>query len=187
MPRKPKGFDQIYQLKITLDESKPPIWRRVQVRSSTKLFELHNVIQKAMPWSNSHLHEFDFGAQSFSDPRFRLEHTRDEHRYRLLDLGLGEGSKFAYVYDFGDNWAHIVQVEKILPAEEGATYPRCLTGRRAAPPDDCGGIYGYYEMLEALQDPEHPEHEMYAEWLPEDFDPAAFDLAATNARLEGLR
>jgi hypothetical protein len=186
MPRKPKGFDQVYQLKITLDYSKPPIWRRVQVRSSTRLSELHAVIQEAMPWGNSHLHEFDFGAQSFSDPRLRLEHTRDEHRYRLLDLGLAEGSRFAYVYDFGDNWAHIVQVEKILPAEEGATYPRCLTGRRAAPPDDCGGIYGYYEMLEALQDPEHPEHEMYAEWLEEDFDPAAFDLAAANARLERL-
>jgi len=97
------------------------------------------------------------------------------------------GAKFVYEYDFGDSWEHILLVEKVLPMEPDQQYPVCIKGKRACPPEDVGGVWGYYGFLEAIQDPDHPEHEDYLEWIGEDFDPEAFDLDAVNAALRALQ
>ena len=113
----------IYQLKITLRESKPPIWRRVQVRSDINLYTLHQIIQWSMGWTNSHLHLFDLGYEQYSDPEFEVEDTLPEKRARLSVIAPAEKAKFRYEYDFGDSWDHDILVEKILPAEPGQQYP----------------------------------------------------------------
>jgi len=92
-----------------------------------------------------------------------------------------------YTYDFGDNWEHRVLVEKILPAEPGKTCPLCLAGKRACPPEDCGGVWGYQELLVALADPQHPDHDQYREWVPEDFDPESFDPTVATMLMQPAR
>ncbi len=181
--RTKKGVS-IYQLKVTLKGSKPPIWRRVQVKDNIRLGDLHGVIQCAMGWDGGHLHQFIhqrqyFGAPSDDDG----DRVTDEDKVRLSDLHLRAKSKFVYEYDFGDGWMHDIVVEKTLPVEKGVDYPRCIDGKLACPPDDCGGIWGYYNMLQAVSDPKHPEHEDYKEWLGDKFDPEAFDLEAKDATL----
>jgi hypothetical protein len=176
-----------YQLKVTLRDSKPPIWRRLQVSGKTSLAKLHDILQIAMGWTNSHLHQFVVSEQVYSDPTFELEDTLNEKRITLEGLGLQPKMRFSYEYDMGDDWQHEVLVEKILDPEPGVRYSRCLTGKRACPPEDCGGIYGYYDLLEAVEDPHHPEHENLLDWLGTDFDPNAFDLEAVNAQLRTLK
>jgi hypothetical protein len=90
----------------------------------------------------------------------------------------------SYTYDFGDNWEHTIQIEKVVDAEPGIRYPRCIDGKRACPPEDCGGAWGYGDFLKAIQDPKHSEHEEMTEWIGGEFDPEEFDLAAVN---NGLR
>ena len=188
-----RGPSSIHQLKITLERSKPPIWRRVQVSSGINLRKLHDVIQVAMGWSNEHLYCFEQGRVSYGEtdndpfpfPIFG-EPMRSAIQTPLRKVAPAVGSKLVYEYDFGDSWRHRIEVEKSLPPEAGVTYPRCLTGRRACPPEDVGGVWGYKYFLEALRDPAHPEHERYAEWGLEDFDAAAFDLDSVNAELGSL-
>jgi hypothetical protein len=203
-----------YQLKVTLKGMRPPVWRRVVVPGRFDLEELHWVIQIAMGWTNSHLHQFVFkvpreaprpsdmsrwmagefairlsairGERVFSDPSFELEDIEDEAKVSLDELSLSERDKFRYEYDFGDGWDHDVLVEKIAPIERSATYPRCLAGRRRCPPEDCGGPWGYGEMLEALGDPAHERHREFVEWIGGDFDPERFDLAAVNAAMAAV-
>ena len=177
----------VYQLKVSLRDSKPPIWRRLEVLSTTNLAKLHKILQIAMGWTNSHLHQFHIAGQAYSDPTFELEETANEGRMTLDKLKLQEKACIQYEYDFGDDWIHDVLVEKIVSPEPGAHYPRALTGKRACPPEDCGGIWGYAELLEAIADPKHPDHDEMLEWLDEDFDPEAFDLEAVNAQLHALR
>jgi len=185
MPRVP-----IYQIKVTLKGSKPPIWRRIQVRSNITLAKLHHIIQAVMGWMDYHLHQFTVEGRYFGLPHpdygDSLE-MNDERRVKLNQVVPGEGSKFVYEYDFGDSWQHALLVEKILPPEKGVRYPVCVKGRRACPPEDVGGIWGYYGFLEAIQDPDHPEYEDYLEWIGGEFDPAAFDLDGVNAALRALR
>ncbi|MFH1111087.1 MAG: plasmid pRiA4b ORF-3 family protein [Planctomycetota bacterium] len=174
----------IYQLKVTLKGSKPPIWRRVQVKDNIRLGDLHGVIQCVMGWDGGHLHQFIHQGQYFGAPSDDDEDSvTDEDKVRLSDLHLRAKSKFVYEYDFGDDWMHDIVVEKMLPVEKGVDYPRCIDGQRACPPDDCGGIWGFYDMLQAASDPKHPEHEDYKEWLGDEFDPEAFDLEAKDATL----
>jgi hypothetical protein len=179
-----KSNQPIYQLKITLKGSKPPIWRRVEVPGTITLAALHHVIQAAMGWYDSHLHQFEVGDTTYGD-REMLEDldVRNSRTIRLNQIAPAVKAKFSYLYDFGDNWDHAILVEKITPPEPTARYPRCIAGKRACPPEDCGGIWGYAELLEALANPEHPEHEDMLEWVGEPIDPEAFDLAEVNARL----
>ncbi|MBA3442179.1 MAG: plasmid pRiA4b ORF-3 family protein [Pyrinomonadaceae bacterium] len=191
MPTRKSPTDiSIYQMKITLRGSKPPIWRRVEVRSDTTLHNLHWIIQTAMGWTNSHLHQFIVGQQYYSQPDFGIdEHGVDVKNERAIKLGQIASrakAKFIYEYDFGDGWEHEVVVEKILTAEAGMHYPKCLTGKRACPPEDCGGVWGYAGFLEAIKDPEHPEHEDMLEWVGGSFDPEAFDIEEVNQELKGL-
>jgi len=175
----------IYQLKVTLKGSKPPIWRRIQVKSNIRLSDLHDVIQCIMGWDGGHLHQFIHKGEYFGEPSDDDDwgEVADEDKVRLSDLDLQTKSKFVYEYDFGDGWMHEIVVEKTLPVEKGVSYPQCIDGKLACPPDDCGGIWGYYEMLQAVSDPKHPEHEHIKEWLGGEFDPEAFDLEGTDATL----
>lgn len=180
-----KAQDAIYQIKVTLQNSKPPIWRRLLVPGDTTLADLHDIIQVAMGWEDYHLHQFIIQGEYYGEPSpDDLFDVHDERKVTLRQIAPHEGFRFRYEYDFGDGWLHQILVEKILPPEPGQFYPVCIAGKQACPPEDVGGIWGYYEFLEAIQDPDHPEHEDYLEWIGGEFDPEAFDLEAVN---QGLR
>ncbi len=174
----------VYQLKITLKGSKPPIWRRLLVRSDTPLPVVSDVLLAAMGWLNYHLHQFVVGGEQIGVPdEDDWAQVTDEATLRLDQIAPDAGSRFTFEYDFGDGWEHLVLVEKVLPLEPGEMYPRCVAGRRACPPEDVGGIWGYAGFLEAIGDPAHPEHGEYLEWVGGSFDAEAFDLEAANAAI----
>jgi len=204
---------QIYELKITLRNSNPPIWRRIAVAADICLSDLHRVIQVVMGWDDYHLHQFlvsntrlkltreelaslDWQARyerltlcrnrCWSDPQMGIEGAEDEYKMRLCDLVPAVKSKFIYEYDFGDSWNHQIEVVKIGPAAEDVKYPICLGGKLACPPEDCGGFWGYYEMLEVSKNPKHERYEELSYWLGENFDPDRFDLDKINKMLAKL-
>lgn len=149
--------ETVYQLKVTLKHSKPPIWRRIQVRGGTTLERLHWIIQAAMGWGNEHLWVFDIRGLRYTDEEWAPDNADEAARNVTVDeLGLEAGARFLYTYDFGDNWKHVVEVEKILAPVSGVHYPRCVKARRACPPEDIGGVWGYEALLEALKDPTPP-------------------------------
>ena len=173
----------IYQIKITLNNISPPVWRRVLVHRDTNLHELHNIIQYVMGWDRYHLHEYDVNGQSYSEPDADVEYSEDERKVKLGQLGLRENNSFHYIYDFGDDWRHKITLEKKLPIEDDKRYPVCIAGKRACPPEDCGGPWGYTDFLEAIKNPEHEDHEEMMEWVGEDFDPEYFDIDEVNKYL----
>jgi len=177
-----------YQLKITLRGSRPPIWRRFIVPDSITLPKLDEVIQIVMGWTGSHLHEFIVGRVSYSvpDPEWPSD-SRNEARFKINQLLDKEKQKLLYLYDFGDGWEHVIELEKIIIGDKASSKSRCIAGKRACPPEDCGGIYGYYDLLEAIKDPDHPEHENMIEWLGSDLDPEFFDIEEINEILSGLK
>ncbi len=180
------AFDNVYQLKVSLQGIRPPIWRRIQVPETITLGELHIILQAAMGWQVAHLHQFTFGDTSFGSADvddFGEMGYDDEAGVPLASLLSKKGEAFSYEYDFGDSWVHTIKVEKTVPAESGSVYPRCTTGRRACPPEDCGGIWGYEDLLAALKDPDHEDHEESLGWVGDDFDPDAFDVELTNTRI----
>jgi hypothetical protein len=172
---------------VTLQGTKPPIWRRIQVRSSTALPRLHYTIQLAMGWTDSHLHQFIIGGVAYcmTDPEFE-DDMRSERRVKLERVVAAEKARFVYEYDFGDSWTHLILLEKILPVEPGVHYPQCLAGKRACPPEDVGGVWGYYGFLDAIRLSDHPEHEEMLEWYGGAFDPEAFALDEVNQALRSL-
>lgn len=175
-----------YQLKISLRGAKPPIWRRVLVPAAVTLADLHQIIQCAMGWQDSHLHLFEVGEERFGtpDPEDLLE-LRDERRARLCDVAPQPGARVLYEYDFGDSWEHDIVVEKVF--DDVIPEAVCLAGRRACPPEDCGGIRGYERLLRVLADPADREHQRMLEWLGgEVVDPAALYLDEINAELKDL-
>ncbi len=186
MGAKRRGPTRVYQLKVTLLGSRPPIWRRILVPSNLTLANLHDILQNIMGWTNSHLHEFVMDGRSFGDPSAGMD-VANERRWRLDQLLTKPNDKLLYIYDFGDNWQHQVLLEKILEPEPGVHYPVLVAGKRAAPPEDVGGIFGYAEFLDALADPSHPMHEDYSDWVEDGFDPEAFDPEEANRALENLR
>lgn len=169
------------QLKVTLRGVRPPVWRRLVVPSSFTLAELHLVFQTAMGWTDSHLHGFDVDGVLYGDVEEFDGKLGHETRTRLSRVARSV-SKFRYEYDFGDGWEHDVVIEQLLP-EVTASVPFCVTGRRACPPEDCGGPGGYEHLLKVLADPAHAEHAQWRDWLGAPFDPGAFDLEATNELL----
>ncbi len=177
---------KIYQFKVTLRGIRPPIWRRFQVYDDLTFYQFHHVLQDVMGWYNAHLHVFTVDGWQIADAETLAEGWSDgenEQKAKLKKYLRREGQKFRYEYDFGDSWEHDVLLEKILPVEPGVFYPRCLKGKRECPPEDCGGVWGYAELLEALTDADHPEREEYLEWLGDEFDPEEFDLEAINKSL----
>ncbi len=181
--------NQIYQFKITLNGSEPAIWRRIQVKDCT-LEKLHEHIQTAMGWSNSHLHQFQIEGKKFGDPAMLdcelmdIEYI-DSTVIRISDLVHKKNLPFdfLYEYDFGDGWEHHVQFEGCSPASPGKTYPLCLKGKQACPPDDVGGIWGYGDYLEALADPEHEQHKEKLQWNGP-FNPNTFHAVKATKRMQ---
>lgn len=178
-----KKEPQVYQFKITLQGSKPPIWRRIQVPGSYSFWDLHVAIQDAMGWLDCHLHQFEvmdpkYGEEVFigipdnggwGDVRVLPEWKTSIAPY------FSHTSQALYEYDFGDSWSHKILLEKILSPEQDVQYPLCLAGKRACPPEDCGGIWGYEVLLEIMKDPNHEEYEERLEWVGDDFDPETFN------------
>ena len=178
---------EIYQLKLEMLEVEPLIWRRLLVRGSITLAKLHEVIQTAMGWTNSHLHEFVVGQQCYSDPDFEIDEAKSEYRYRLARLAPRVRNTITYLYDFGDGWEHQIRVERII--EDDTRYPGrpvCLAGARNCPPEDCGGPGGYENFLEAIGNKKHPQHKELLQWVGGSFDPEHFDLDEVNDLLRKI-
>ncbi len=180
----PAPIAPIYQLKIVLKGSKPPIWRRLQIRGSTTLTKLHRALQIVMGWEDCHLHTFEINGDFYAEADIDMDDTEDESAMSLGELVQKPKEKFLYEYDLGDGWAHTITVEKILPPDAERKLPACVAGFGACPPEDCGGMWGYYSILDAIADPKNPEHEELLEWVPKDFDPEAFDLESVNKGVE---
>jgi hypothetical protein len=186
---RPAAGSTIHRVKITLRGSTPPIWRRLELPSGITLQQLHQVIQAAFGWEDYHMWVFEARSGRYGEPDRELGHRSAASKH-LAEVAPRRGDRLRYTYDFGDNWEHDLVVEEVLSAEDGALYPRCVTGRRAAPPEDCGGIWGYEELVAVLADPGHDEHADRLEWLglttAAEFDPARFDLDETNRALSAL-
>jgi hypothetical protein len=172
----------IYQIKIELLHTE--IWRRVLIPREFTLRYLHNVIQVVMGWDDQHMHEFTAGKQIYGDPEldrdsFLTTGGKDERKVLVSEIFLRVRSKALYTYDFGDDWQHSLVLEARLKPEPDMVYPVCVGGEKAGPPEDCGGLPGYYNLLEG--------DEGMLEWLDREYDPDAFSLELVNRKLEGLR
>lgn len=187
---KADGAAPMYRIKVQLRGSKPPIWRRLEVPADISLARLHAVLQVAFDWHGGHLHVFTTPYGDFGTADADLGH-RPEATVTLEQVAPDPSSKITYTYDFGDDWEHVIVVEKVLGRGKASSSPRCTGGRRAAPPEDCGGMWGYAELAEILSDPADPEHEERLEWLgladAADFVPASFDAETVSSRLARLR
>lgn len=178
--------ETIYRMRIDLRGITPPIWRRIEVPDCS-LAELHVAIQAAMGWTDCHLHEFEINRDRYRVPSpFGGDEdmgTIDARDVLLSEVIRGKGAKFRYMYDFGDSWNHSIKVEAVEAADPKQSYPRCVKGNRNCPPEDCGGVWGYEELIEILTDPNHPEHEERLDWIGE-FDPECFDVAETTSHMQ---
>ncbi len=185
------GRRNVHRIKVTLRGAKPPIWRRFEVPSDITLERLHRVIQIGFEWLDYHLHVFDTpaGRYGIPDPNGALDIRNDAYK-KLATVADWPGDRIRYTYDFGDFWELDIVVEAVQPAEPGIRYPRCTGGRRAAPPEDCGGVWGYAEMLNVLANPKHEDHQARLEWLgietPADFNPDAFNSLVVNLDLASI-
>ncbi|MDA2933568.1 plasmid pRiA4b ORF-3 family protein [Acidobacteria bacterium AH-259-D05] len=174
-------FKKVYQFKISLKGIQPAIWRQIQVPENYSFWDLHVAIQDVMGWLDYHLHLF-----RIAEPALNEIHEigiPDEYELDFLpgwELAISdhfslEKNSAEYEYDFGDSWQHEIILEKILSKEIDSKYPKCIAGERACPPEDCGGIGGYQEFLEAILDLNHEEHERMLEWVGGSFYPESFD------------
>lgn len=177
---------QIYQLRITLADVTPPVWRRVLVPGGYTLDRVHRAIQYAMGWQNCHLHSFEIDGEQYGEPDPDGELALRDELDARLDAVAGKGDCFTYTYDFGDWWEHHVTVEDVVPADPNQAYPVCREGERACPPEDIGGPDGYAHLLEALVDPAHPDHAAMREWLGRRYDPEAFVPDAASVLLRRM-
>ena len=186
----------IFQLKVTLDGTKPPVWRRMQIASTLTFYDLHTIIQEIMPWDNYHLHMFtiDWNTHIESCDMTSVAELQDmhgpdvllDHKIKLSTFLKYEKQKIQYTYDFGDSWDHTIMVEKIIETKDAFEPAVCLTGKRNAPLEDCGGIPGYYECLECIKNPKNVD-EYYSEFLEDtDWEPEHFDLDQVNTALKKL-
>ena len=177
------GARNAFQLKITLRYIRPPIWRRVLVADTFTLGNLHHLIQRAMGWGGGHMHEFRMPPRGFGAPLRTFGHEgEDEDATLLREVLVRKRQVLLYEYDFGDGWLHEILVEQIVLLDPSGHYPVCLAGARACPPDDCGGVPGYDQLLEALRSPSAPASAELLEWCGE-WEPEAFDLESLNRLL----
>lgn len=184
---KTKEFQNVFQFKVTLKDTKPPVWRRIQVPETYTFWDLHVAIQDSMGWYDCHLHSFhirhpisgiqvDIGIpfDEDMDNIFGMEKKVD-WEIKIADWFTLQNPRASYMYDFGDSWDHSVILEKIVLKESGTEYPICINGKRACPPEDCGGVWGYAELLDVLSDPKNRRHKELTEWLERPFDAEFFD------------
>jgi len=189
------GERAAFVVRVDLDGAKPPIWRRLRLASDLTLAQLHDILQVAVGWADSHLHQLGMGPRA-RDPLlepFLTPYDLSEGEQGIPEAGVhldqvlgAAGDRLYYDYDFGDDWKHTIKLEKVEPWADGDPVAACLDGRRACPPEDVGGLWGYQEMLEALAGPVDPDDEEVAErlaWLPPGFDPEKFSVAETDLLL----
>lgn len=177
----------LFQIHISLKYLKPRIWRRVLVAADTPVEDFHKIIQTTMGWENSHLHHFIKDNHIYSIPfeenLFGFGNI-DYTGIKIRELLLFEGDKILYEYDFGDDWQHEILLEKILFTDTRQKHPVCLKGKRACPPEDCGGVWGYNRILEIMENPQHPDYDDTMEWIGDDFLPVYFNVDQINAALK---
>ena len=191
-PKKPVADEPTYQVKVTVIGSEPSIWRRIQVPGNISLHRLHLILQAVLGWQNYHLYRFHVGGADFGIPdpeedAFNETEVRDARRAKLRRIVPMDETRFLYEYDFGDSWEHEVSVERIGLKEPKVLYPVCVAGARACPPEDCGGIPGYAELVKVLGDPSHEDYHHMKEWAGPHFDPEKFSLANVNRLLKTMR
>jgi hypothetical protein len=193
-PRARRRTPALFRVRVDLDGSSPPIWRRLVLRSDLRLDEVHEALQISFGWDGGHLHDFRAAGDVRTAERFLAEPEFDgyemdgtpESKVYLDQLLVEPGDRLTYTYDFGDDWQHTIRLEEVLPQDADAPRVSLIGGRRAAPPDDCGGIYGYQMLLATLADPSDPEHERLSEWFEgyvddvSGFDPAKVDIEAID-------
>lgn len=184
-------MSDVARLKITLTDTQPPIWRRVEVPAAITLKNLHAVIQAAMGWKNYHLYQFHVGKQTvngpgFDDIGFSGQRNITAESVQLNGLITVGTKRFGYLYDMGDSWDHELRIEKVSPAETATTYPRFIDGAGQCPPEDVGGLPGFYNFLDALEDPAHPDHEELFDWHGGPFDPNDMGETAIQNRFARL-
>jgi hypothetical protein len=180
---------RLFQLKISLAEIEPEIWRRLHVPATITLAGLHDVIQTAFAWWDYHLHQYIIDGRHYGTPDAEFEEelppTIDERIVMLRDLV--DAKEIVYQYDFGDSWEHRIEMESVaVAADPAVAYPVCVGGARSAPHEDCGGVGGYNELVAALRDKKHPEHRALRGWAGRSYDPEKFDLAAANRAIAKL-
>lgn len=186
---------QIIELKIELEGIEAKIWRTFQVESDIKFSQLHKIIQKVMGWEDYHMYDFNVGKINIIDSRgsslgdfsgFGRSKEIKASKAKLSDFLEKKSQKFSYTYDMGDSWEHKLTVKKIFETEDDDNnYPVVLDGARSCPPEDCGGVWGYQEILELLKNPEHPDYEeRITDWLGEDFDPESFNMNEVNKKFK---
>ncbi|MFT5729447.1 MAG: hypothetical protein ACI8PB_003618 [Desulforhopalus sp.] len=180
-----------YILHISITFSDPLIWRRIQIPGTFTLAGLHEVIQKSMGWSDSHVHQFIVGKISF-EPTMRTSAPRvskrfDEEKYQLHTLEEGMNFLFSYIYDAGEGWEHEIHLEEVVPATTSLSRPIVLAGERACPPEDVGDIHEYHQLITAFENPGSKDyHRLYEITGRPDFDPAVFDLQSAKKRISLL-
>jgi hypothetical protein len=189
----PAEAEHVYTLKVVLDGTDPPVWRRLRVPGNLSLSDLHEVIQIAMGWHDIHLHEFVLDGVHYAQSRGAIDpfgvtaDAEPEDEVLLDEVLRSQGQRLRYIYDFGDNWQHTVTVQHMLSADSGESEPVaqivCLDGERACPPEDSGGVAGYRDLQTALEDPSHPRHDELCSWVGGHFDPNRFDKDAVNREL----
>ena len=196
-PRAPKAaaalsaadsFNEICTVRIELLDTDPLIWRQVEVPTSITLKVLHDVVQIAMGWFDCHLWTFSIGKQTYGRPMeqdWESTPQTDAAKVRLRDVLKPGRTTIDYLYDFGDSWEHRLTLTDIRQGEPGVSYPRYIAGQWAGPPEDCGGIPGFYAMLDAMADPEHPDHAEIMEWLDE-YDPKEIDELPLRIALDRI-
>lgn len=179
----------VYQLKVTLDGIRPLIWRQILVPGNTTLNIMHDILQIIMGWKDYHLHHFFISNRYYGDPEFDeygdLEMIPEEE-FILSKVITGEGFRFKYVYDYGDNWEHSLIVEKISYSDKRENHPICIQGERACPPEDVGGRWGYKDFIKAISKLNHPEHDEYLTWVGGEYDPENFNREEVNSKLRQL-
>jgi hypothetical protein len=174
---------ELYQIKITLDGIEPEIWRKFIVDSSTSLDEFHDIIQIVMGWENYHLYGFYINGLEYSpadDFLYLEQNAEDATSIKLKEFGFKKNDEFQYIYDYGDSWEHTIKIEKIYEPEEGSLAPICIDGARNCPPEDCGSIYGYKNILNAIKKPTTKAAKELLEWLGDNYDPEEFNIDEIN-------
>lgn len=185
MPTRPG--QPVLQLHVSLDEVEPTVWRRLLVPGSVRLDKLHHMLQAAMGWTDSHLHCFEIGGVRFGMQLDDYPEDEQDEKTTTVMRAFDGADRGVYEYDFGDGWEHEIVVEARWRTALGLKFGVCLDGQQACPPEDCGGPGGYADLLSVLFDPTHDEHDFMLDWVGGLFDPAEFDLALANARLQSVR
>lgn len=185
--KKKKPAERVYTLKLTVAACRPAIWRRLLVRDTMWMSRLHDTIQVAFDWFDYQTHAFNVDERRYGNPLKREELViEDDRDIALADLGLDQHSHFTYGYHFGEGWQIHVLVEDVGKAEKGFAYPSCLAGERAGPPEDCGGVEAFHDMLACIQEPHTELGREWLEWLGPDYDPMRCDLDKINKALKKL-